>query len=113
MYCIRTESEDAEDEAVSITLEEALDKLESLAIEVSVLSRFSRAIVFTPPATTMGKYGMLDTSYKKVPCAVIFKFGYVIFVPGLGTERLAWAARYRLEGEGGFHRAHQPGGAVW
>lgn len=37
LCCIRAESEDAGDEAVSITLEEALDKLESLAIEVSTL----------------------------------------------------------------------------
>lgn len=39
-------------------------------------------------------------------------FRCVVFVPGLGTGRLAWAARYGLEREGGFNRAHQPGGAV-
>lgn len=37
LCCNRAEGEDAGDEAVSITLEEALDKLESLAIEVSFL----------------------------------------------------------------------------
>lgn len=43
---LRAESEDAGDEAISMTVEEALDKLESLPIEVSVwLKIFHRATV--------------------------------------------------------------------